>query len=143
MRTARIYRRFYAALQLRDLCNEVPVHAVAKKYDIPRGFVQSLAQICEGFAAGMISFCDRMGWGMLKSVLEHMVRFRGVIPSQCTDHLHLHVFTETVGVVPFVSPSSIPASFTVPKERRLTPTRATGLKLELKLTSWNWLKYRT
>ena len=69
---ARIYRRFYAAFQLRDLCNEVPIHAVARKYDIPRGFVQTLAQTCEGFAAGMISFCDRMGWGMLKSVLDHM-----------------------------------------------------------------------
>ncbi|KAJ8120811.1 hypothetical protein ONZ43_g2579 [Nemania bipapillata] len=29
--TARIYRRFYLALQLRDLCNEMPVHAVALK----------------------------------------------------------------------------------------------------------------
>lgn len=40
---------------------------------MPRGFVQTLAQICEGFAAGMIRFCDRMGWGMLKAALEHMV----------------------------------------------------------------------
>jgi replicative superfamily II helicase len=70
--TARIYRRFYAALQLRDLCNEVPVHLVARKYDMPRGSVQNLAQTCEGFAAGMIKFCERMGWGMLRSVLEHM-----------------------------------------------------------------------
>ena len=70
--TARIYRRFYAALQLRDLCNEVPIHMVARKYDMPRGSVQNLAQTCEGFAAGMIKFCERMGWGMLRSVLEHM-----------------------------------------------------------------------
>jgi len=39
---------------------------------MPRGFVQTLAQICEGFAAGMINFCDKMGWGMLKAALEHM-----------------------------------------------------------------------
>lgn len=69
---ARIYRRFYTALQLRDLCNEMPVHAVARKYMVPRGFVQTLAQICEGFAAGMILFCEKMGWGMLKAALEHM-----------------------------------------------------------------------
>ena len=69
---ARIYRRFYAALQLRDLCNEVPVHLVARKYEVSRGSVQTLAQICEGFAAGMIMFCDKMGWGMLKVTLEHM-----------------------------------------------------------------------
>ncbi|MCJ1438761.1 hypothetical protein MMC27_008151 [Xylographa pallens] len=70
--TARIYRRFYAAFQLRDLCNEIPIHTIARKYDTPRGFVQNLAQTCEGFAAGMIKFCERMGWGMLRSVLEHM-----------------------------------------------------------------------
>jgi DNA polymerase theta len=68
---ARIYRRFYAALQLRDLCNEMPVHAVARKYDIPRGMVQNLAQTCHGFAAGMIKFCERMNWGALVAVLDH------------------------------------------------------------------------
>ncbi|CAF9908910.1 MAG: hypothetical protein ALECFALPRED_005166 [Alectoria fallacina] len=73
IRTARIYRRFYAALQLRDLCNETPVHLVAHKFDVPRGFVQTLAQICEGFAAGMINFCEKMGWGMLKAALEHVI----------------------------------------------------------------------
>lgn len=72
IRQERIYRRFYTALQLRDLCNEVPVHLVARKYDVPRGAVQSLAQMCEGFAAGMMQFCDKMGWGMLKAALEHM-----------------------------------------------------------------------
>ncbi|KAL9014136.1 MAG: hypothetical protein Q9173_001192, partial [Seirophora scorigena] len=72
IRLARIYRRFYAAFQLRDLCNEVPVHRIAKKFEIQRGFVQTLAQTCEGFAAGMIQFCDTLRWGMMKSVLEHM-----------------------------------------------------------------------
>ncbi len=61
--TARRYRRFFLALQLRDLCNEVPIHRVAKKYDVPRGSVQTLAQTCQGFAAGMIKFCESMGWG--------------------------------------------------------------------------------
>ena len=50
------------ALQLRDLCNEVPIHKVAIKYDVPRGSVQTLAQTCQGFAAGMIKFCEHMGW---------------------------------------------------------------------------------
>ncbi len=69
--TLRIYRRFYAALQLRDLCNEMQIHEVARKYDLPRGNVQSLAQTCHGFAAGMIKFCERMGWGALAAVLDH------------------------------------------------------------------------
>jgi hypothetical protein len=59
----RIYTRFYLALQLRDICNEMPIHGVARKYDVPRGSVQSLAQTCQGFAAGMIKFCEQMGWG--------------------------------------------------------------------------------
>ncbi|KAL8734212.1 MAG: hypothetical protein Q9166_001698 [cf. Caloplaca sp. 2 TL-2023] len=71
-RIAQIHRRFYAAFQLRDLCHEVPIPTIARKFEIPRGFVQTLAQTCEGFAAGMIQFCDTMEWGMLKSVLEHM-----------------------------------------------------------------------
>lgn len=60
---ARVYRRFYLAMQLRDLCNEVPIHAVARKYDMPRGSVQTLSQTCQGFAAGMVKFCEHMGWG--------------------------------------------------------------------------------
>ena len=71
-RTARVYRRFYAAFQLRDICHEVPIPSIARKFDIARGLVQTLAQTCEGFASGMIQFCEIMGWGMLKSVLEHM-----------------------------------------------------------------------
>ena len=69
---ARVCRRMYAAFQLRDLCNESPVHGVARKYDVPRGFVQNLSQQCQSFAAGMIKFCDRMGWGMLAAVLDLM-----------------------------------------------------------------------
>lgn len=68
---ARRYKRFYLALQLRDLCNEVPIHRVAQKYDNPRGAVQTLAQTCEGFAAGMIKFCQHMGWGAMAVALDH------------------------------------------------------------------------
>ncbi|EGZ77129.1 P-loop containing nucleoside triphosphate hydrolase protein [Neurospora tetrasperma FGSC 2509] len=69
--TARRYHRFYLALQLRDLCNEVPIHRVAQKYDVPRGTVQTLAQTCQGFAAGMIKFCEAMGWGAMAAALDH------------------------------------------------------------------------
>ncbi|KAL6895581.1 hypothetical protein HDV57DRAFT_512156 [Trichoderma longibrachiatum] len=68
---ARVYCRFYLALQLRDLCNEIPIHVVARKYDSPRGSVQTLAQTCQGFAAGMIKFCEQMGWGVMAAALEH------------------------------------------------------------------------
>ncbi|KAF4983015.1 hypothetical protein FZEAL_1487 [Fusarium zealandicum] len=68
---ARIHRRFYLALQLRDLCSEVPIHIVARKYDVPRGTVQNLSQTCQGFAAGMIKFCEQMGWGVMAAALDH------------------------------------------------------------------------
>ncbi|CAJ2501813.1 Uu.00g046660.m01.CDS01 [Anthostomella pinea] len=68
---ARVYHRFYLALQLRDLCNEMPVHAIARKYDMPRGTVQTLAQTCQGFGAGMIKFCEQMGWGAMSAILDH------------------------------------------------------------------------
>jgi hypothetical protein len=50
----------------------MPVHAVARKYDTSRGVIQNLAQTCHGFAAGMIKFCDRLGWGALAAALDHM-----------------------------------------------------------------------
>ncbi|KAF4339524.1 DNA polymerase theta subunit [Fusarium beomiforme] len=68
---ARVHRRFYLALQLRDLCNEMPIHIVARKYDVPRGMVQNLSQTCQGFAAGMIKFCEQMSWGVMSAALEH------------------------------------------------------------------------
>ena len=72
--TARIYRRAYTSLQLRDLCNEVPIHDISLRYNVPRGQIQNLAQSCHGFAAGMIKFCERMGssFSLLGAVLEHM-----------------------------------------------------------------------
>ncbi|CAL5872916.1 uncharacterized protein PFLUO_LOCUS7185 [Penicillium psychrofluorescens] len=69
---ARIYRRAYTAFQLRDISNEVPLSTIALRYRIPRGTVQTLAQQCHGFAAGIVKFCQRMNWGMLAAVLDHM-----------------------------------------------------------------------
>ncbi|KAI0022171.1 P-loop containing nucleoside triphosphate hydrolase protein [Xylariomycetidae sp. FL0641] len=67
----RVYHRFYLALQLRDICNEMPIHQAARKYDMPRGAVQTLAQTCQGFAAGMVKFCEQMDWGAMAAVLDH------------------------------------------------------------------------
>ncbi|KAB8206867.1 hypothetical protein BDV34DRAFT_224036 [Aspergillus parasiticus] len=72
IKLAVVYRRAYTALQLRDLSNEVPLSVIASRYRTPRGAVQTLAQQCHGFAAGMVKFCQRMGWGMLAAVLDHM-----------------------------------------------------------------------
>jgi replicative superfamily II helicase len=73
IRLARVYRRVYSAFQLRDICNEVPIHQISLKYSVPRGQVQNLQQTCHGFAQGMIKFCQRMEWGMMAAVLDHML----------------------------------------------------------------------
>ncbi|KAK4226124.1 DNA polymerase theta [Podospora fimiseda] len=75
--TARRYYRFYLALQLRDLCNEIPIHRVAQKYDTPRGMVQTIAQSSQGFALGMVNamavaldyFSDRLKAGAKSDLL--------------------------------------------------------------------------
>ncbi|KAF7530020.1 hypothetical protein PCG10_004995 [Penicillium crustosum] len=72
IKQARIYRRAYTAFQLRDLSNEVPLSTIAQRYKIPRGTIQTLAQQCHGFAAGIVKFCQRMNWGMMAVVLDHM-----------------------------------------------------------------------
>ncbi|RJE20334.1 DNA polymerase theta [Aspergillus sclerotialis] len=69
---SRIYRRAYTAFQLRDLSNETPISTIATRYRIPRGAVQTLAQQCHGFAAGIVKFCQKMDWSMLAAVLDHM-----------------------------------------------------------------------
>ncbi|KAG6061818.1 hypothetical protein E4U17_007245 [Claviceps sp. LM77 group G4] len=90
---ARVYRRFYLAMQLRDLCNEMPIYAVARKYDMPRGSVQTLSQTCQGFAAGMVKFCEHMDWGVMAAALEHF-----------TDRLMAGARTELLALskVPFI-----------------------------------------
>lgn len=67
---ARIYRRFYAALILRDLLNDRPLQEVANKFATPRGFVQSIATTCRGFASTSQMFCVRMGWRPMGKLLE-------------------------------------------------------------------------
>lgn len=50
----------------------MPLSTIAARYQIPRGTVQTLAQQCHGFAAGIVKFCQRMNWGMMAAVLDHM-----------------------------------------------------------------------
>jgi replicative superfamily II helicase len=68
---ARVHRRFYVSLMLRRLINEAPVHRVAREFGVARGFVQSLATTCRGFAATTAAFCRVMGWSGLAVLVEH------------------------------------------------------------------------
>ncbi|RFU25334.1 hypothetical protein B7463_g11000, partial [Scytalidium lignicola] len=69
---ARIYRRLYAAFQLRDLCNEMPIHAVASA----KSDLLALAEITDSgparartnFVAGTTEeAATGSGWGMQES----------------------------------------------------------------------------
>jgi len=71
----RIHKRFYIALMLRDLMNEVSVLEVSRKWNTARGFVQSLASTCQGYAGMLGTFCTEMGWGILTVIFNHY-RFR-------------------------------------------------------------------
>jgi len=68
---ARVYRRFYVSLMLRELLNENPVHIVAANYNIARGFIQQLSTTCKGFATTSGTFCKVMGWTGLAVLLDH------------------------------------------------------------------------
>lgn len=71
IRTARIYRRVYSTFALRDICNEIPISTIALRYNLPRGHIQTLAQTCHGFAAGMIKFCQRMAAPPLSETMSN------------------------------------------------------------------------
>uniref|UniRef100_T1IU43 DNA polymerase theta n=1 Tax=Strigamia maritima TaxID=126957 RepID=T1IU43_STRMM len=66
-----IHRRFYTALALQDLVNEVPLKTVAKRYGCNRGKLQSLQQSSATFAGMVTSFCNRLGWVNLELLLCH------------------------------------------------------------------------
>ncbi|CAD7699534.1 unnamed protein product [Ostreobium quekettii] len=70
----RICERFYAALILHDLIQEVPIDAICEKYEILQGGVQSL-QTNSGKFAGMVAlFCERLGWLDLEALVA---KFQG------------------------------------------------------------------
>jgi DNA polymerase theta len=55
-----VHRRFYTALALHDLVNEVPLAVVAAKFGCSRGMLQSLQQSAATFAGGYNSFGNKI-----------------------------------------------------------------------------------
>ena len=56
------YKRFYAALMLNFLVNEMPVGKVADKFEVPRGSLQTLQDKAATFANMVSGFCQRLNW---------------------------------------------------------------------------------
>lgn len=65
-----VHRRFYTALALQELVNEVNVNTVAAKYQCSRGMLQSLQQMASTFAAVVAAFCTALNWGLLALIVE-------------------------------------------------------------------------
>ena len=64
--TLMIHKRFFTALALQDLVQEVPVSSVATRYGASKGLIQSL-QSSAGMYAGMVTvFCQKLGWSNLE-----------------------------------------------------------------------------
>ncbi|XP_047120493.1 DNA polymerase theta [Schistocerca piceifrons] len=62
LRKMAIHRRFYTALALQDLINEVPLTEVANKFKCSKGMLQSLQQSASTYAGMVTAFCKRLGW---------------------------------------------------------------------------------
>ncbi|XP_006825052.1 uncharacterized protein LOC100373645 [Saccoglossus kowalevskii] len=69
-RVLAIHKRFYTAMILEDLVNEIPIAEVSRKYSVPKGQLQSLQQSAATFSGMVTVFCSRLGWINLEILLE-------------------------------------------------------------------------
>ncbi|PIN15386.1 DNA-directed DNA polymerase [Handroanthus impetiginosus] len=65
----RVCKRFYVALILSRLVQEVPVGEVCEGFKVARGMVQALQENAGRFASMVSVFCERLGWDDLESLV--------------------------------------------------------------------------
>eukprot|EP00210_Caulerpa_lentillifera_P002913 g2781.t1 len=63
-------RRFYAAMILRDLINEIPLSEICHRFDVTAGTVESLQEKSHRYATMTAAFCASLGWTPLKAMIE-------------------------------------------------------------------------
>ncbi|KAF5305477.1 hypothetical protein FQA39_LY01568 [Lamprigera yunnana] len=68
-RKLQIHKRFFTALALQDLVNEVPVIEVANKFGCSRGMLQSLQQSSSTFAGMLTTFSRQLGWSSMEILI--------------------------------------------------------------------------
>ena len=64
-----VHQRFYLAMALDDLVNEVPLPVVCQKYGINKGMLQDLQHRSSIYAGMLTSFCAKLGWNNLELLL--------------------------------------------------------------------------
>ncbi|XP_013200333.2 DNA polymerase theta [Amyelois transitella] len=93
-----IHKRFYTALALQDLVNEVALSEVATKFQCARGFLQSLQQAAATFAGMVTAFCRQLGWKNMEMLI-----------SQFQDRLHFGIHSELLELMKLPSLNGIRA----------------------------------
>ncbi|KAM7459401.1 hypothetical protein LguiA_036395 [Lonicera macranthoides] len=66
----RVCKRFYVALILSKLVQEVPVTKVCEAFKVARGMVQGLQENAGRFASMVSVFCERLGWHDLEGLVS-------------------------------------------------------------------------
>uniref|UniRef100_A0A0R3RJA9 POLAc domain-containing protein n=1 Tax=Elaeophora elaphi TaxID=1147741 RepID=A0A0R3RJA9_9BILA len=70
IRSMQVHLRFLSALALFDLIRECPLSDVAQRFHINRGALQTLQQQSATYAYMVVTFCEKLGWIYLRSVLD-------------------------------------------------------------------------
>ena len=63
------YKRFYSALLLFNLIQEIPLNRISQWVDIQRGQIQQLQKEAGAFCGMIVSFCEKLNWISLSCVL--------------------------------------------------------------------------
>ncbi|CAG4991657.1 unnamed protein product [Parnassius apollo] len=93
-----IHKRFYTALALQDLVNEIPLSEVAGKFQCARGFLQGLQQAAATFAGMVTAFCHQLGWKNLELLI-----------SQFQDRLYFGIHSELIELMKLSSLNGVRA----------------------------------
>ncbi|KAM0921821.1 hypothetical protein ACQ4PT_006730 [Festuca glaucescens] len=65
----RVSKRFYVALMISRLAQEVPVTDVCESFKVARGTIQGLQENAGRFASMVSAFCQRLGWHDLEGLV--------------------------------------------------------------------------
>jgi hypothetical protein len=64
------YKRFYSALLLFNLIQEIPLNKISQWVAIQRGQLQQLQKESSAFCGMVVSFCEKLNWQSLKCALS-------------------------------------------------------------------------
>ncbi|KAG0620039.1 hypothetical protein M758_4G184200 [Ceratodon purpureus] len=66
----RVCKRFYVALMLSKLVQEVPLMEICESFKVPRGTVQGLQDSAGRFSGMVKAFCERLGWSDMEGLFS-------------------------------------------------------------------------